>query len=271
MCVPGCMERVAQTISRRGLFRSAGTTAVAGAVSAFSPFAARAATMSFSRVVDLTHVLSAEFPNFSGRPKFKMKAVFVLEKHGWNENQWALIEHTGTHLDAPLHFSGGSDAASIPADTLVAPLCIVNIAERASNDPDTQVTTDDVEAWEAKNGMLPDGAAVAMNSGWDQHVRTDKFRNADSSGTMHFPGFHPDAAALLLERKVVGIIVDTLSLDHGVSRNFATHYRWLPAGRWGVEAAANLGQLPEKGATIVVGGPKVEGATGGPSRVFALV
>ena len=272
MCVPGCMERVADTVSRRGLFRAAGTTTVVGAVSAFSPFAAEAAAMSFSRVVDLTHVLSAQFPTFSGRPKFKMKAMYVFERHGWNENQWALLEHTGTHLDAPLHFSGnGPDAAAIPADTLVAPLCIMNIAARAANDPDTQLSADDIRTWEGRNGALPDGAAVAMNSGWDQHVRSDKFRNADAAGVMHFPGFHPDAAALLLERKVVGIVVDTLSLDYGASRDFATHYRWLPAGRWGLEGAANLGQLPEKGATIVVGGPKIEGATGGPSGVFALV
>ena len=164
MCVPGCMERVADTVSRRGLFRAAGTTTVVGAVSAFSPFAAEAAAMSFSRVVDLTHVLSAQFPTFSGRPKFKMKAMYVFERHGWNENQWALLEHTGTHLDAPLHFSGnGPDAAAIPADTLVAPLCIINIAARAANDPDTQLSADDIRTWEGRNGALPDGAAVAMN------------------------------------------------------------------------------------------------------------
>lgn len=274
MCVPGCMATVAQTVSRRGLFRAAGTTAVAGAVSAFSPFAAQAATMSFSKVVDLTHVLSPEFPTFTGKPQLKLEVLYVFEKDGWNENQWHLIEHTGTHMDAPLHFSGqgkGIDASAIPAETLVAPLCIVNIAERAAKDPDTQVTPDDIKAWEAKNGALPDGAAIAMNSGWDQHVKTDKFRNADAAGVMHFPGFHPDATALLLERKVVGMVVDTLSLDHGASKDFATHYRWLPAGRWGLECTANLGQLPEKGAAIVVGGPKILGATGGMTRAFALL
>ena len=89
---------------------------------------------------------------------------------------------------------------------------------------------------------------------------------------MHFPGYHIEAIEFLLgERDAKGIMVDTLSLDHGPSADFAVHYRWLPSNRWGIENAANLGALPESGATVIVGGPKIAGATGGPSRVIALM
>jgi kynurenine formamidase len=76
---------------------------------------------------------------------------------------------------------------------------------------------------------------------------------------------------LLIERGAAGLAVDTLSLDHGRSTDFPTHCAWLPTGRWGLVAVANLAALPPTGATIVVGGPKIEGATGGPARVLALV
>ena len=69
---------------------------------------------------------------------------------------------------------------------------------------------------------------------------------------------------------MVGIAVDTLSLDHGPSADFATHYAWLPTNRWGLECVAGLSALPATGATIVVGAPKFHGGTGGPTRVFAL-
>ena len=36
-------------------------------------------------------------------------------------------------------------------------------------------------------------------------------------------------------------------------------------------AIANLGELPASGATLVLGAPKIQGASGGPSRVIALV
>jgi kynurenine formamidase len=103
-------------------------------------------------------------------------------------------------------------------------------------------------------------------------VNTPEFRNADENGTLHFPGFHIEAAQYLLEeRQVHGIAVDTLSLDYGPSPDFAVHYLWLPTNRWGMEAVANLDAVPARGATLIVGGPKVAGATGGPSRLIALV
>ncbi|MCV0429378.1 MAG: cyclase family protein, partial [Roseibium sp.] len=111
-----------------------------------------------------------------------------------------------------------------------------------------------------------------MNSGWTAHVDTDKFRNADDDGVMHFPGFHVEAVQMLMEdADVVGIAVDSLSLDYGQSKDFATHYAWLPSNRWGIECIANLDALPPLGATLIVGAPKFRGGTGGPSRVMAMV
>jgi kynurenine formamidase len=68
-----------------------------------------------------------------------------------------------------------------------------------------------------------------------------------------------------------GIAVDTLSLDYGPSPDFATRYRWLPTNRWGLESVANLDKVPPVGSTLVAEGPKVEGATRGPTRVLAFV
>lgn len=111
-----------------------------------------------------------------------------------------------------------------------------------------------------------------MNSGPADKVHTPEFRNADANGVMHFPGFHVEAVEYLLEeRQVNGIAVDTLILDYGPSADFATHYRWLPTNRWGLEAIANLDELPAKGATLIVGSPTIAGATGGPCRLIALV
>jgi kynurenine formamidase len=88
----------------------------------------------------------------------------------------------------------------------------------------------------------------------------------------HFPGIAPEATTWLLkERRVAGLAVDTLSLDPGASKDFRTHAAWLPAGRWGLENVANLDKVPPTGATLVVGSPKVRGATGGPTRLIALV
>ncbi len=73
------------------------------------------------------------------------------------------------------------------------------------------------------------------------------------------------------ETGVRSIAVDTLSLDHGISQDFATHYAWLPTGRFGIENIANLDKVPASGAMVVIGAPKHRGGSGGPARIFTLI
>jgi kynurenine formamidase len=228
--------------------------------------------MSFSRVIDLTHTMTPDFPTYGGSPQLELESMFTLADNGYNMYRWLLVEHTGTHMDAPFHFSDGPTADQLPVESLVGPLAVIDIRNKAAQDPDAQLTPDDIAAWEGIHGSLPAGAVVAMLSGWDQHVNTSMFRNADDAGVMHFPGFHIEAIEMLLgERNANGILVDTLSLDYGQSADFAVHYRWLPAGKWGIECAANLAAMPAAGATVIVGGPKIAGATGGMTRLIGLI
>jgi kynurenine formamidase len=271
MCVPGCQEAVRHALSRRGFFKGA---AASFAATAAVPQPARAAPRRFSKTVDLTHAMSAEFPTFFGVAGITMEKMFDFKKDGFNLYWWRIIEHAGTHLDAPIHFSeAGMTADQIAAETLVVPLAVIDVAAKAAANPDYQLSRDDLAAWERRHGRLPTDCCVAMNSGWGKHVAdAAKFMGKDANGVFHFPGISPEAADWLLkQRKVSGLAVDTASLDHGPSKDFKTHLTWLPAGRWGLENVANLDKVPASGATLVVGLAKVKGATGGPARLLALV
>lgn len=279
MCVPGCQETVRKRLSRRGFLKAAAAATVGTAVGSVPLAQAHGNhgqpvfTRPVKRVVDMTHTLVPDFPTFFGGSQLDIDPLFEFETDGFNMNTWTLVEHTGTHMDAPIHFSADQDtAADIPLSRLILPLAVVDIRAKAEVDADAQLTPDDLHAWEAKYGRIPDGSCVAMLSGWGDKVNSDEFRNADADGTLHFPGFHVEAADFLIEeRNVHGIVVDTLSLDYGPSPDFAVHYRWLPTNRWGMEAVANLDKVPPVGATIVAAVSKVAGATGGPSRVIALI
>ncbi|KPL54905.1 cyclase family protein [Prosthecomicrobium hirschii] len=275
MCVPGCEEAVLKRLSRRGLFKGFGAVTAAGFAATAVPgvAAAQAPARSFSKVVDLTHTMSPDFPTFFGVPGIEMQKQFDFKKDGFNLYWWRIIEHAGTHMDAPIHFSeAGATIDKIAADQLVAPLAVIDISAKAAADVDALVTVADIEAWEKAHGKLPDNCVVAMNSGWDKHVTTPKFMGKDAGGVLHFPGFSAEAAEFLIKNRTVrGMAVDSASLDHGPSKDFKVHYMWLPSGRFGLECVANLGAVPPVGATIVVGQPKVKDATGGPSRILALV
>lgn len=256
-------------LSRREFFTAAAVTGTAAALG--SAAATPALATGVSSVEDLTHGYDADFPTYFGEPGIEMTQKFKFEENGFNLFTMDLNEHTGTHIDAPLHFSAdGASVDEIPVSSLVAPLCVVDIAARAAEDPDTQLTPDDLKAWISANGDIPDNACVALYSGWGAKAGGDGFRNVQDE-VMHFPGFHVEAAQMLLETGAQSIASDTLSLDHGPSADFATHYAWLPAGRFGIENIANLDKMPAAGATIMIGAPKHRGGTGGPTRIFGMV
>ena len=187
MCVPGCEEAVRHALTRRGFFAGAGTVAAAFAA---TPVAAQV-PRTFRSVVDLTHVMSADFPTFFGVPGIEMQKQFDIAKDGFNLYWWRIIEHAGTHLDAPIHFStAGATVDKIDVGSLVAPLAVVDVKAKAAQNPDYLLSRQDLADWEARNGRLPDGCCVAMNSGWAEHVASfAKFSGKDAAGVLHFPGF----------------------------------------------------------------------------------
>lgn len=273
MCHPIIMEYVkGKALSRRDLFRgsaTAGAAILASAAITSRPVLAEAA----SQAIDLTYTLTHDFPTYFGEQQFFDEDVFTYAESSFNLKMLRVNEHTGTHIDAPLHFTdGGTSIDEVPVETLVCPLAVVDIREKADADPDAQVTPDDLTAWIAEHGPIPNGACVVQNAGWQKRMGSPTFRNADDEGKMHFPAFHVEAVKMLLEEaEVAGIGVDTLSIDYGLSADFITHYTWLPANRWALENIANLDMLPATGATLIVGAPKHQGGTGGPCRLIALV
>lgn len=275
MCAPCVIESVRRDLSRRAFI---GTALAAGAAAGVASLEARQAPVrlpkGFRDVVDLTHPFSPSLPVFPGYNPIRVRPRFSVARDGFSASEVTFDEHTGTHVDAPSHFvSGAMTADRLPADRLIAPLVVISIAARAAKDADTLVTVDDLLEWEKRNGRIPAGAFVAMHSGWDARIgNPEVFLNRDARGTLHAPGFSEPAASFLVkERDVCGVGVDTLSLDAGAAQKFVAHLAILGAGRYGVEMMANLANLPPSGATVIVGAPKHEGATGGPARVLAVV
>ena len=277
MCAPSVIDTVRQHLSRRNFLSILGGSAAAAVA---APARGRAQekpvrlAKGFRDAYDLTHTFSPKLPVFPAFKPVQIRERFRIARDGFFANEITFDEHTGTHLDAPVHFiANGGSADRIPVDRFFAPLAVVSIEARAAKDADTMVTVDDLLAWEKRHGRLPRGAFVAMHSGWDARIgNADRFLNRDAKGTMHAPGFSEDAARFLAEqRDIVGAGVDTLSLDAASAQKFVAHLALLGAGKYGVELLANLAMVPASGATIIVGGPKHEGASGGPVRVFAVV
>jgi hypothetical protein len=102
MCHKCVMETVkSRMLSRRQLLSAAPAAAVttAGLVGAKQALAQGA-----GRIIDLTYVYDQDFPTWSGPPGITIDQLAKFEESGFNAFNLTVFEHTGTHVDAPLHF-----------------------------------------------------------------------------------------------------------------------------------------------------------------------
>jgi kynurenine formamidase len=227
-----------------------------------------------TRVIDLSYAISDQLVPWPGDEKwFAATSHATIERNGYFTRSFWMLEHYGTHLDAPAHFAPGKATVDeIPVKHLFGPAVLIDARKEGAQDADYQVGPGRVADWERAHGTIPEGAIVLLRTGWAARwPDAERYRNQDAQGTMHFPGFSAGAARLLIERKVSGLGCDTMSVDFGASGDFAVHHLTLGAGLYHLENLTDLGGVPETGAYLVVAPIKLQGGSGGAVRVFAMV
>jgi kynurenine formamidase len=227
-----------------------------------------------TRVLDLSYAINDKLVPWPGDKRwFEAQVNATAEKNGYFTRSFWMLEHYGTHLDAPIHFPPGKTTVDqIPAKQFFGPAVVLDVRGEAEKNADYQPPASRVEEWENRHGRISEGSIVLLRTGWSSRwPDAQKYRNQDAQGKMHFPGFSAEAAKLLISRKVSGIGCDTLSADYGASEDFAVHHLVLGAGLYQLENLSDLSEVPESGAFLVVAPIKLEGGSGGAVRVFALV
>jgi len=227
-------------------------------------------------VIDLTHPLNDDSPNWEGTAEspFHARELGNIERDGYYSRIFSTQEHYGTHLDAPAHFAAGAwTVDQIPADRLVRPLVVLDVRENVKGNPDYEVSVEDINTWEQTHGPICQGSVVMAYTGWDERWhRQESFRNQQSDGLTHYPGFSLEAAKFLAQsRNVVGLGIDTMSVDIGATTTYPVHLFTSQLGIYHLENVANLAKVPAAGATVIVAPIKLENGSGGPARVLALV
>jgi len=225
-------------------------------------------------VIDLTHTLTGSMPRCPGDPGLKLTKVQQAAPDAPLVHEVSLGDHLGTHGDAPLHVEPeGRSVDRLSADDLVLPAVMIDVRERARDNPEYRFTVADFFEWEEEFGWIPPHSAVLLHTGWGlRWHEPDRFLGKDELGTLHFPGYGADVAQFLVEeRSVAALGIDTASVDVGRSSTFPVHRLAAKAGVLLMESLANLHGLPERELLVVIGVLPIRGASGAPARVLALV
>jgi kynurenine formamidase len=238
------------------------------------------------RVVDLTQTLSPDFPTIVLPPQFGQCAPFSMETisrydekgPGWYWNNITVGEHTGTHFDAPIHWVTGKDLPNnttdtLPVQNLIAPACVIDCSKDAATNGDYLLTPATIESWEAQHGKIQAGTWVLFRTDWSKRSGA-AYANVQEDGA-HTPGPTTEAVQLLVDRGVLGFGVETIGTDAGqahlMTPMYPAHTLMHGAGRYGLQCLCNLDQLPPTGALVIAPPLKIQGGSGSPLRVLALV
>ncbi|KAK3857939.1 hypothetical protein Pcinc_035838 [Petrolisthes cinctipes] len=230
-------------------------------------------------LIDLSYTYNLDAPNNPNVREFTLIPVKSndkkTKKNSWSLNEFCTSEHSGTHIDAPKHYNrDGWPLDAIPTHRFWRrPGIMLDVSEevKASRNPNFEVLPKHLKEFEARFGLIPDGAVVLIRTGQGSKVRNiTAYSGLDRDHKMNHAGISKDAAEWISahiaqpahnqSEGIVGVGVDTLSLDKGILFN---------SNIYGLENLANLEKLPPSGFYITVLPLSIHGGSGAPARVVA--
>ena len=230
-----------------------------------------------SRLVDLTHSFVEGMPYWPGRLQEPFRhTIEEVRPRVWG-GCFNMSEHLGTHVDAPRHFvANGRSTDQLRPEEMISWGVVIDVSDKVRQDPDYSLTIADVRRWEREFGEIPRQAIVMLHSGWGERWQNfDAYLNKDAEGVLHFPGFSGEAARMLVEERSISALgLDTLSADNMVrtlAEDSPVHRTVHEADGRIIENVARLDRLPERDFILVVASIPIEGGTGAPARIFALI
>ena len=231
-------------------------------------------TISYTQIVDLSHIIDSNIPQWQGDPPVELESVAEWEKDGYYLRRFSMGEHSGTHLNAPKSFyPNGIGVDGYSGDWLVRSAVVIDICEKTRVNSDYALTIDDIINWERDRHQIPDDTIVIVYTGWQEKWEDPAaFFNRDERGNSHFPGVGSEAAKFLLEqRAIAGLGIDTHGIDPGIDTTFTTNKLVLEKPRIVLENLTNLDRLPPAGITLVIGVLRLRGGSGTPVSVLAFI
>lgn len=207
-------------------------------------------TMRGSRLLDVSVSLGPGTPAYPGNPEFEMQPVKRIAEGGSsNVSRLIMGTHTGTHVDAPLHFFDDADPADkLPLDLLIGRARVVDMPRR---------------------GGITAGDLAAAGLREDLRVLLKTPNSALWNGTAFKPDYTyltEDAARYLVAQGVKVVGIDYLSVEQFKKTGAPAHRALLSQGIIVIEGLNLSGAEPGMYEMYCL--PlRIAGADGAPARV----
>ena len=202
--------------------------------------------------IDISVPVQSGMVHWPKDPEIKVERVMEIARGDvCNVSHLSLGAHTGTHMDAPLHFiANGKSIDQLPFEATIGPARVIAIADEESIKPE-----------ELRPHRIKAGERILF-----------KTRNSEQSwGSNQFDEefvyISRDAAQFLAECKVQTVGVDYLSVGGYKRDGVETHHALLGAGIWVIEGL-NLAKVKPGEYELVCLPIKLQGVEGAPARAL---
>lgn len=210
--------------------------------------------------LDLTLSISSTLPVFPGSPKSHFIKWSTIKNEGYNLELLFLSSHTGTHVDAPLHFvQNGKTIDKIPVSRFVGSSYLIKLKKSNLE----LITRTDIENFEKKYEKIIPNSNVIFYTGWQKNLKKEYYFHEN-------PGLSRTAALYLASKKVNLVGTDSPSIDSGDNKKFVVHRILSKNQILIVENLANLEKIKNHLFFLVVLPLKLKSATGSPVRAIAF-
>lgn len=206
------------------------------------------------KVIDLTLPINNKMSGVSIEP------AKILSVDGWNATTLHLYSHSGTHMDAPLHFEVNEQTIDkLPAERLISEAWVVDLRHL---EPKAEIQISDLDAITEN---FKAGQSIILHTGWSKRIGTPAYRD-------DLPRISSDLAHWLGEKgvNILGVEPPSVADVNNMVEVTEIHNILMKNDIIIVEGLCNLEQITKPRVTLIALPLKVEGGDGAPSRVIAL-
>ena len=209
------------------------------------------------KIVDLSHALKADTPVYPGDPVPDFSVATTIENEGYNLFNVVLGSQTGSHVDAPYHFSNqGATIDQMDLKYFMGNGLIIDMTHKKSKE---EISLKEISAFEKQ---IETADIVLFKTNWYKKAGSDEFYD--------HPFLSKEGGEYLLSKGIKTVGIDTINLDNTGGTEFPIHDMYAEAGGIIAENLANLDMVDFDFPFIMFLPLKLVGCDGSPVRAVAL-
>jgi kynurenine formamidase len=213
--------------------------------------------LKINKIVDLSHALTADTPVYPGDPVPNFSVATTIGKEGYNLFEVVLGSQTGSHVDAPYHFSdAGTTIEKMDLKYFMGNGLIIDVSHKKAKE---EITLEEIRKHEK---AIEKAEIVLFKTNWYKKAGTDEFYD--------HPFLSKAGGEYLLSKGIKTAGIDAINLDYTGGTEFPIHDMYSAAGGIIAENLANLDSVDFVSPFFVFLPLKLAGCDGSPVRAVAI-